>query len=177
MGRSRYQILNEQFPYFHTCTVVGWQPVFTRPESVQIVLDSFVWLQENTDFQLHAYVVLENHLHFIATSAQHSQRIQQFKSYTARCLIDLLKEKGVSLLLQHFLYYKRKDKTDSYYQCWQEGTHPQELSSAGLFEQRLNYIHHNPVKRGYVDLPEHWRYSSARDYMGQAGLIPVVVLH
>ena len=30
--------------------------------------------------------------------------------------------------------------------------------------QKLDYIHHNPVKRGYVDQPEHWRYSSARNY-------------
>jgi hypothetical protein len=29
------------------------------------------------------------------------------------------------------------------------------------------------VKRGYVDKPEHWRYSSARNYMGQDGLIDV----
>jgi hypothetical protein len=39
--------------------------------------------------------------------------------------------------------------------------------------QKLDYIHHNPVKRGYVDLPEHWRYSSARNYLGQPGLIEV----
>ncbi|WP_207896036.1 hypothetical protein [Thiobaca trueperi] len=36
-----------------------------------------------------------------------------------------------------------------------------------------NYIHYNPVKRGDVDVPEHWRYSSARDYLGQPGLIEI----
>ncbi len=51
MGRSRYKILNEAYPYFHTLTVAGWQPVFTRQESVQLLFDSFIWLQENTDFQ------------------------------------------------------------------------------------------------------------------------------
>jgi putative transposase len=45
-----------------------------------------------------------------------------------------------------------------------------------MLMQRLKYIHNNPVKRGYVDLPEHWRYSSARDYLGQKGLLPVVLL-
>ena len=39
--------------------------------------------------------------------------------------------------------------------------------------QKLDYIHYNPVKRGYVDVPEHWRYSSARDYLGQPGLIEI----
>ncbi|MGZ8182658.1 MAG: hypothetical protein ACXWT1_11900 [Methylobacter sp.] len=40
--------------------------------------------------------------------------------------------------------------------------------------QKLDYIHQNPVKRGYVDQSEHWRYSSARNYAGQAGLIEVI---
>jgi REP element-mobilizing transposase RayT len=176
MGRSRYQILNEQFPYFHTATVVGWQPVFTRQESVKIILDSFVWLQNNTDFQLNAYVILENHLHFIATATQHSHRIQQFKSYTARQILDLLQERKATTLLQQFAYYKRKDKDQSQYQFWQEGTHPEEMSNQSIFMQRLEYIHYNPVKRGYVDLPEHWRYSSARNYRGEIGLISICSL-
>lgn len=41
--------------------------------------------------------------------------------------------------------------------------------------QKITYIHDNPVKRGYVDSPEHCRYSSARNYLGLAGLIPVMV--
>jgi len=42
MGRSRYKVLNEAYPYFHTVTVAGWQPIFTRKESVQILFDSFI---------------------------------------------------------------------------------------------------------------------------------------
>jgi len=36
---------------------------------------------------------------------------------------------------------------------------------------KLDYIHANPVKRGYVNLPEHWRYSSAG--AGLEGLIDI----
>lgn len=38
---------------------------------------------------------------------------------------------------------------------------------------KINYIHHNPVNRGYVDEAKHWRYSSARDYEGVDGLMEV----
>ncbi|MDD5548060.1 MAG: hypothetical protein PHI79_00510 [Sulfurovaceae bacterium] len=38
---------------------------------------------------------------------------------------------------------------------------------------KINYIHQNPVKRGYVDEATHWRYSSARDYEGKIGLVNV----
>jgi hypothetical protein len=40
--------------------------------------------------------------------------------------------------------------------------------------QKIEYIQMNPVKRGYVDDPLHWRWSSARNYARQAGLIEVV---
>jgi len=45
--------------------------------------------------------------------------------------------------------------------------------SEAVMRQKLDYIHHNPVKRGYVDLAEHWRYSSARNYAGVEGLIDI----
>jgi hypothetical protein len=43
-----------------------------------------------------------------------------------------------------------------------------------MMRQKLDYIHQNLVKRGYIDQPEHWRYSSARNYAGQEGLIEVM---
>ena len=39
--------------------------------------------------------------------------------------------------------------------------------------QKLESMHLNPVKRGYVDEPIHWRWSSARNYAGMLGLIEV----
>ena len=38
---------------------------------------------------------------------------------------------------------------------------------------KIQYIHANPVKRGYIDDAVHWRYSSARDYEGISGLIDI----
>jgi putative transposase len=70
--------------------------------------------------------------------------------------------------------FKRSHKTESRYQVWEEGSHPQLIESEIMMRQKLDYIHQNPVKRGYVDQPEHWRYSSARNYAGQEGLIEVM---
>ncbi|MCB2427324.1 hypothetical protein [Methylophaga pinxianii] len=39
--------------------------------------------------------------------------------------------------------------------------------------QKIDYIHHNPVKGGYVDEAIHWRYSSARNYAGMDGLLEI----
>jgi hypothetical protein len=50
------------------------------------------------------------------------------------------------------------------------------MADERMLRQRLDYIHNNPVERGYVDEAEHWRYSSARNYAGEEGLISVEVL-
>jgi REP element-mobilizing transposase RayT len=90
MGRSRYRVV-EQAPYFLTCTIVNWLPLFSLPEVVQIILDSLQYLQDNQRLTLHAYVIMENHLHLIATSDNLSKAMQTFKSFTARMIIDRLK--------------------------------------------------------------------------------------
>ncbi|MGZ5008812.1 MAG: hypothetical protein ACXV8W_12960 [Methylobacter sp.] len=61
--------------------------MFTRPETVNIVLDSWHFLQRDSGFQLYGYVILENHLHLIAASEDLSRDMQRFKSYTAKQII------------------------------------------------------------------------------------------
>jgi putative transposase len=92
-----------------------------------------------------------------------------FKSYTARQLIDHLKEFHAEWLLKQTAYFCKSHKHDREYQCWEEGSHPQLIQNEEMLRQKLDYIHFNPVKRGYVDKPEHWRYSSARTLRGWRG--------
>ena len=100
MGRSRYRFGESAFPHFLTCTVVGWLPVFTRPETVQILLDSWQFLQDQDRMVLLGYVVLENHVHFIASAEDLPKEVGDFKSYTARRIIDHLSERHVRTLLE-----------------------------------------------------------------------------
>jgi putative transposase len=67
-GRSRYRFGEAGFPHFLTNTIVGWLPVFTRPETVQIVLDSWQFLQDQVRLALLGFVIVENHIHFIASA-------------------------------------------------------------------------------------------------------------
>jgi putative transposase len=117
-------------------------------------------------------VILENHLHLVAKSENLSRDIQRFKSFTAREIIAYLESRDSTRLLELLAFFKRSHKTESRYQVWEEGSHPQLIESE--INQKLDYIHQNPVKRGYVDQPEHWRYSSARNYAGKEGLIEVM---
>ncbi len=173
MPRSRYRVMDCKFPHFMTATINNWLPVFTRPETMEIVLNSWRFLQQHSGFEIFGYVVLENHLHLVARSPDLAQDIQRFKSYTAREIVALLEAERVVRLLSLLQYSKRSYKSDSTYQVWEEGSLPEIIISEAVLKQKLDYIHQNPVKRGYVDCAEHWRYSSARNYAGLRGLLEV----
>jgi putative transposase len=174
MTRSRYRFFEAEYPYFVTATIVGWLPVFTRPEAVEIVYDSWQYLQQNRGLQIFGYVILENHLHLIAKADDMSDVMKKFKSFTARALIELLEQRSASDLLRQLRAHKLLYKTQSDYQVWQEGSHPQQIQSDEMMLQKLEYMHNNPIARGYVDDGVHWRYSSARNYAGLPGMIDVV---
>ena len=172
MGRSRYKITDPKLPHFVTCTVLHWIPVFTRPATVDILLDSLRFLMTES-LTVYAYVILENHLHLLVQSEQLDRDMARFKSFTAKQLIRYLDENNVTQILEQLAFYKKVHKDDRAYQFWQEGVQPKWIQNGEMMRQKVDYIHQNPVKRGYVDLAEHWRYSSARNYLGQEGMIEV----
>lgn len=172
MGRSRYRITEIDQPHFLTCTVLHWIPVFTRPDTVDILLHSFRFLQRE-GLKMFGWVILENHLHLVAQSSNLQRDMARFKSFTSRQLLDYLRRKNVRQILQQLAFYKKAHKTDRALQFWQEGLYPELIQNDAMMQQKIEYIHQNPVKRGYVDYAEHWRYSSARDYLGQPGLLEV----
>ncbi len=172
MGRSRYKIIEPEQPHFVTLTVLHWIPVFTRPDTVSIVLDCLRFLNKD-GLNVYAWVLLENHCHFVLQSQALDKDIARLKSWTAKKLIQYLAENNVRQILDQLAFYKKAHKNDRAYQFWQEGVHPELIQGEEMMRQKIDYIHQNPVKRGYVDKAEHWRYSSARDYVGVPGLLEV----
>jgi len=175
MTRTRYRFGDQHYPHFMTSTVVAWLPVFSYPEFARVILDSWRFLQSQRDIDILAWVIMENHIHWIGVGAQLSKRVGQFKSFTATSILKLMQEKGTKTLLQELRYYKLRHKTDQDHQLWQEGSHPIQIESEDVMWQKIEYIHNNPIRRGFVDDPTAWRYSSARCYAGKSGLLETVV--
>jgi len=173
MARSRYRFAEPDRPHFLTCTVVEWLPVFTRPEAAQVLFDAWAYQQTHDGLRLYGYVVLENHLHAVAQAPNLPDLWARFKSFTARELVALLEAHGAGPLLRRLEFARKAKRDDRTHQFWQEGSHPQLVESEAVLRQKLEYIHLNPVKRGFVDEPEHWRWSSARNYAGRAGMVEV----
>ena len=173
MGRSRYKIFEPTHPHFITCTILHWIPIFTRTQTTDIIFDSLKYLQQTDNLKLYSYVILENHLHLIVSSDDIGKSMRKFKSYTAREILKLLQENNVKTILDQLAFYKKAHKKETTYQLWQEGIQPKLIVNDKMMCERINYIHNNPVKRGYIEDAKCWRYSSARDYDGIKGLIDV----
>ena len=119
---------------------------------------------------------MEHHLHLILSSEEASKEVGDFKSFTAKMMLRSLKENGHDHILRWLEIFRRRHKDKQTYQVWQEGSHPQLVHNEEMLFQKLDYIHYNPVRAGYVDEPEHWRYSSVRFYAGQDCLLPISVV-
>ncbi len=173
MARSRYVITEPDKPHFLTCTVVEWLSVFSRPRVVDILLESWRYQREHAGLRLYGFVILENHLHFIAQAERLDTCLSSFKSFTAKKIIAHLHQHREEHLLARLHGAKLAHKTDREYQLWQEGSHAELVFSETMMREKLEYIHANPVQRGFVDRPEQWRYSSARNYAGEVGLLEI----
>ena len=156
-----------------TATVVAWLPVFSYPCFADVILNSWRFLQTRREIKILAFVILENHLHWIAVGPDLGKRVGEFKSFTATSILREMQQRQYQTLLQELTYYKLRHKVDQTHQLWQEGSHPQIIETEAVMWQKLEYIHDNPLRRGYVDDPVHWRYSSARAYARQPCVLDV----
>ncbi len=61
----------------------------------------------------------------------------------------------------------KRNPNNTKYQFWQQDNHPIELVTNEMMQQKLDYIHQNPLAAGIVLSEEEYLYSSAKNYTGQ----------
>lgn len=179
---SSYKFRNLEGLYFVTFSVVRWIDIFSRREYKDIVVDSINYCIKTKGLQVFAWVIMSNHVHMIInTTDQPLQAIlRDLKRHTSKAITkaieENIKESRRDWMLWFFEREGKGNANNEKYQFWQQGNHPVELFTNEVTQQKLNYLHANPVKAGWVDEPEHYLYSSARDYAGGKGLIDVILI-
>jgi len=163
--RSRYRFLDPQGTYFVTATIVEWLPVFTTSACCDILVDSLLHCREHRQLKIYAWVFMENHFHAIVAGPELSKTLRHFKSFTAHAVLAQLRSEKRDWLVNQLAYFCAAHKKDQEHQVWQEGNHPQQIEGDEMMGQKLDYIHSNPVVRGLVVAAEHWRYSSAHEWL------------
>ena len=166
----KYKFREKSGAYFISFAIVNWIDVFTRDLYYNCITESLDFCRKNKGMEIYGYCIMTNHIHLIFRSSLNdpSGLIRDFKGFTSRKLLKMIEENAQESRRDWMLWmFERAGKKNSNVtnkQFWQQHNHPIEIWSLKVFEQKLNYIHQNPVKAGFVTGPIDWKYSSARNY-------------
>lgn len=179
--KKGYRIYDQHALHFVTFAVIDWIDALTRKRYRDIVIESLQFCQKEKDLRIVAYCLMPNHVHIIGYCSGQiglSEVLRDFKKYTANRILQSIKEEPESRrawLLSHFAWRGKINPNNSNYQFWQQGNHPIELSSHKFIQQKIDYVHRNPVRAGWVHKPEEYVYSSAGWYAYGTGLLEVEI--
>ncbi len=165
---ARYKITDENGIYFTTHTVVAWLPVFRERKYFKIIADSLKYCQEHKGLQVFGYVVMLTHFHLMARTGEGTKFqdvMRDMKKFTSKEISCQLARDGQNLSLHIFKKAGEREKGNRKYKVWQDAYHPKLVYTNAVARQKLQYMHNNPVRKGFVERPEHWLYSSARNYI------------
>ena len=170
MGR-KYAIRDQEALYFVTFTVVYWIDLFIRDNYREIILSSLKYCQDKKGLYVHAYCIMTSHIHLILSAQEGgnlSDILRDLKRYTSTQLRKSIEmnqqESRRKWLLWMFEKAGKGNKRNNEFQLWQQHNHPIHLCTNEMIDQRLEYIHNNPVEAGFVDDPNAWEWSSCRSY-------------
>jgi REP element-mobilizing transposase RayT len=167
---NSYRVFNDKhYAYFVTWTLVDCLPLFAQPAYRQIALDSLNYLRTNKRTQLNAFVVMPSHIHAVHwpdDGINLSDVTRDFKRFTSREISREARRQGSDQFIKVFEYSRLANRAQdvSQYQVWQEGSHPEAIFTEIFAEQKIDYIHLNPVRAGFVQAAHDWPFSSARAY-------------
>jgi REP element-mobilizing transposase RayT len=171
---SKYKFYDPDGLYFITYAVVYWVDVFTRDEYRNILIDSWKHCQKEKGLVIHAWIIMTNHIHMIVSKNGETllqDIMRDMKKYTSLKILSAIrnneKESRREWMLQLFSEAGKTNSNNKDFQFWKQDNHPFILFTEKFFDQKINYLHENPVRAGLVNQAEDWTYSSAADYCGK----------
>ena len=150
----------QEWPQFFTATIQEWKHLLKEDKYKNIIVDTLKFLVTEGNVTINGFVIMPNHMHIIwqAKANNDLQKIQNsFIKYTS-------KEFKKLLAIDNNLQAYEVNAIDRKYNFWQRDSLNIELFTAAVFQQKLNYIHYNPVKANLCNLPEDYHFSSALFY-------------
>jgi putative transposase len=91
--------------------------------------------------------------------------LRDFKSYSAKQLLSMIyndtgesRQDWMKIVFQYNAKFQQQNAENMF---WQKTNHPIDCYNDKIFWQKMNYIHLNPVRAGFVAEPENWWFSSA----------------
>ena len=177
-----YKIRDQSQLYFLSFATVNWIDVFIRPLYCEILIESLRFCIKQKGLEVYSWCIMSSHAHLIIGS--NDKRIEDIvrdlKRHTSKEILKAIEanpqESRKDWMLWMFERAGKRNPNNKTYQFWQQNNHPIELFDNAIMEQKLDYIHNNPVEAGIVNEPEHYIYSSAKDYAGMKGAVPIIFI-
>lgn len=155
--------------FFITSAVVGFIDVFNDKRVCDIFVECLRFYQERGDLILLAWVLMPHHFHLIVKCGIEkniSAIIGNIKRYTARRVGQLLPDIGMTHILD-LIRQAASGEPGKGTALWKPRFDGFVITSEDTLRQKINYIHNNPVRKGFVEEPRLWCYSSALEYSGE----------
>ncbi len=149
-------------------------PFLAKERTCLWLVDSISNARRKHDFDLWAYVFMPNHVHLILCPRREQYSIstilQAIKQPVARKAIQYLKTSNPAGL--RLLATGQQIRP---YEFWQKGGgYDRNIVNVETLIEAVRYIHNNPVRKGLVETPDQWRYSSASAWdSDRPGPIPI----
>ncbi len=178
----KYKFYDAKGIYFVSFATVYWIDVFIRNEYKWILLDSWKYCQREKGLDIYAWIIMSSHVHMIIGSKTNKLEniVRDMKSYTSRKLKESIignaQESRREWMLKMMMEAGSLNSNNKGFQFWQQHNQPIELDDNKILNQKLDYLHNNPVSEGIVEAPEDYLFSSARDYAGIKGLIDIELI-
>ena len=151
-----------EISYF-TATILNWKFLLRNNDYKNIIIGSLKFLAEQNRILLHAFVLIDNHIHLLwhVNHPYLPDDVQRdFLKYTAQMIIKDLRNKDPEQLKEYYVGAK-----DRKHQIWERNPLTIEIWSEEVLKQKLEYVHMNPVKAGLCTYPEDYHFSSAAFYL------------
>ena len=170
MPRGLHRTYGAHHLHFITCSCYRRLPFLGTARSRDRLLSILEQTRERCRFVVVGYVVMPEHVHLLLTEpgvGTPSTVMQVLKQRTSRALLP--KKRRIDAR-QHRLFGDTSLRTP----FWQARFYDFNVWTTKKRVEKLRYMHRNPVKRGLVDAPEQWRWSSYRFYLlDEAGPVRV----
>lgn len=175
----KYKFLNKEGLYFVSFAIVYWLDVFVRDIYFDTMLQSLNFCRKEKGMEIYAWCIMPSHVHLIFRAKENnpSDLMKSLKVFTSKKIQEMIENNNQESRREWLLWMMTragsKNSNVKNRQFWQQHNKPIELWSAEVIDQKLDYIHNNPVEAGFVLEPEYWKYSSAIDYSGGKGLLEI----
>ena len=150
--------------YFWTATINNWNRLLDEDKLKEIIISSLQYLVKNNKIEVYAFVIMPNHVHFIWQLMRMNGKEKHhtsFLKYTAHSFEKYLKSSDPEMLKIY-----KTNASNKQYEFWQRDSYAFELLKKETINQKMEYIHFNPISGiwNLCNVPSEYIFSSAAFY-------------